>query len=220
MGKERMVLPDKRKMRNLVQYRDLTDEEFEAVMGDMEAEKLLSPEVLEKRVDEKLEKLAEDYDMDDMKSNDMVQLRALVLAMIQLEDLELDVWRARQEITTTSVQVVEKLNKTISVLRDDISKISNDLQLTRKIRKQSRETSVLDAINDLRSKARVFYQERMLYVFCPNCKMLLSTLWLQYSSEEYNKLSLKCNRCNHKFTQDLTPLYKTDNKNLEDVILP
>ena len=215
-----MVLPDKRKMRNLVQYRDMTDEEFEAEMADKEAEFILSPEFLEKRVKVKLDELALDYDMDDMKSNDMVQLRALVLAMIQLEDLEIDVWRARQEITATTVQVVEKLNKTISVLRDDISKISNDLQLTRKIRKQSRETSVLDAINDLRSKARLFYQERMLYVFCPNCKMLLSTLWLQYSSEDYNKLTLKCNRCKQKVTQDLAPLYKTDNKNIEDVVIP
>ena len=38
MGKERMVLPDKRKMRNLVQYKDMTDEEFDAAMGDMRSE--------------------------------------------------------------------------------------------------------------------------------------------------------------------------------------
>lgn len=219
MGKDRMVLPDKRKIRNLVQYKDLTDEQFEEIWADKVAESELSPELLEQMVSERLDKLALDYDMDDMKSNDMVQLRALALAMIQLDDLETTAWRVRQATDYNSVQILEKVNRILSTLREDISKISNDLQLTRKIRKQSREASVIDSINDLRSKARKFYRERMLYVFCPECKMLLATTWLLYS-EENNKLELNCKRCGHKFTQDLAPLYKTDNKNLEDVVVP
>lgn len=220
MGKERMVLPNKAKIRNLVQYRDMTDEEFDEVWGTMIQEIELSPDILEEQVKEKLDELAVDYDMEDMKINDMGQLRSLALATIQLDDLELTAWTLRQDTNTTSVQMLEKINRILSGLRDDISKISSDLQLTRKIRKQSKESSIIDAINDLRGKARTFYRERMLYVFCPECKMLLSTLWLNYSSEEYNKLQLKCKRCNHKFTQDLTPLYKTDNKNIDDVVIP
>ena len=150
----------------------------------------------------------------------MGQLRSRALAQIQLDDLEQTAFVVRQKTDSTSVQILEKINRILSGLRDDISKISADLQLTRKIRKQSKESSIIDAINDLRSKARNFYQERMLYVFCPECRMLLSTLWLNYSSEEYNKLQLKCKRCKHKFTQDLAPLYKTDNRNVEDVTIP
>jgi hypothetical protein len=220
MGKERMVLPNKNKIRNLVQYRDLTDEEFEEVWEDMILETEVSPEMLEKRVKEKLDELAVDYDMEDMKINDMGQLRSLALAQIQLDDLEQVAFETRQHTDSTSVQILEKINRILSGLRDDISKISADLQLTRKIRKQSRESSIIDSINDLRSKARKFYRERMLYVFCPECKMLLATLWLNYSSEEYNKLQLKCGRCNHKFTQDLAPLYEINNQNVEDVIIP
>lgn len=220
MGKERMVLPNKKKIRNLVQYRDMTDKEFEKVWEDMILEIEVSPEMLEERVKEKLDELAVDYDMEDMKINDMGQLRSLALAQIQLDDLELVAFETRQHTDSTSVQILEKINRILSGLRDDISKISSDLQLTRKIRKLSKESSIIDAINDLRDKARKFYRERMLYVFCPECKMLLATLWLNYSSEEYNKLQLKCKKCNHKFTQDLVPLYKTDNKNLEDIVLP
>ena len=219
MKDKRMVLPDKRKYRNLKQYKDLSDEEFDKLWAEKERELELSPEILEQLVIKKIEELGEDYDLEDMKANDMVQLRALALAMIQLEDLEKIAWQTRQDINTQSVQVLEKINRSISTLREDISKISNDLQLTRKIRKQSRETSVINAIDDLRSKARQFYKERMLYVFCPECKMLIATAWLMYSDED-NKLKLKCERCKHSFTQDLAPLYKTDNKNLEDVILP
>lgn len=220
MGKERMVLPNKKKIRNLVQYRDMTDDEFDKVWGEMILETSVSPEMLEARVKEKLDDLAIDYDMEDMKINDMEQLRSLALAQIQLDDLEQTAWVVRQNTDSTSVQILEKINRILSGLRDDISKISSDLQLTRKIRKQSKESSVIDAINDLRGKARQFYRERMLYVFCPECKMLLATLWLNYSSEEYNKLQLKCVRCKHKFTQDLAPLYKTDNKNIDDIVIP
>ena len=220
MGKERLVLPNKKKIRNLVQYRDMTDEEFEEAWEEIVLEIEVSPEMLEARVKEKLDELAVDYDMEDMKINDMGQLRSLALAQLQLDDLEQTAWIIRQKTDSTSVQILEKINRILSGLRDDISKISADLQLTRKIRKQSKESSIIDAINDLRGKARKFYQERMLYVFCPECKMLLSTLWLNYSSEEYNKLQLKCKRCKHTFTQDLALLYKTDNKNLEDVIIP
>lgn len=215
-----MVLPNKAKIRNLVQYRELTDEEFEEVWEEMVLESEMSPEMLESRVKEKLDELAADYDMEDMKINDMAQLRSLALAQIQLDDLEQTAFQLRQRTDSTSVQMLEKINRILGGLRSDISSISSDLQLTRKIRKQSRESSIIDAINDLRGKARKFYRQKMLYVFCPECKMLLSTLWLNYSGEEYNKLQLKCGRCNHKFTQDLAPLYNTDNKNVEDIILP
>ena len=220
MGSERMVLPNKNKMRNLVQYRDMTDEEFDEVWEEMVLDLEISPEMLESRVEEKLDEVAKDYDMEDMKINDKAQLRSLALAQIQLDDLEHTAFQLRQKTDSTSVQMLEKINRILGGLRTDISSISSDLQLTRKIRKQSKESSVIDAINDLRGKARKFYRQKMLYVFCPECKMLLSTLWLNYSNEESNKLHLKCNRCNHSFTQKLAPLYDTNNKNIEDVIIP
>ena len=219
-GKERMVLPDKRKLRNLKQYKDLSDEEFDEIWEEKLEEIEVTPEMLEERISERLDELAEDYDMEDMKSNDRIQLRALVLAMIQLEDLEQTAWTIRQKTGYQDVQILEKINKILGGLRDDISKISNDLQLTRKIRKQSRETTVLDWIADLRGKAHKFYKHRMLYIFCPECKMLLSTIWLNYNSEKKNSIKLKCRRCEHEFTQDLAPLYETDNKNIEEIVLP
>ncbi len=219
MGKERLTLPNKAKMRNLKQYQNLTDEEFEEMWAERERALSISPETLEARVNETLAKLADDYDMDDMKSNDMIQIRALVLAQIQLEDLEQTAFTLRQEVDHQSVQILEKVNRILGGLRKDISEISNDLQLTRKIRKQSKEASVIDALNDLKIKAHKFYKERMLYIFCPECKMLLSTLWLQYPDIE-SYLQVTCDRCGHELKQELSSLYKTDNKNLEDVILP
>ncbi len=219
MGEERMTLPNKAKIRNLKQYKDLTDDEFEEMWEERERALSISPEVLEKRVNEGQSDLADDYDMDDMKSNDMIQIRALVLAQIQLEDLEQTAFSLRQNVDHQSVQILEKVNRILGGLRRDISEISNDLQLTRKIRKQSKEASVIDALNDLKSKAHKFYKQKMLYIFCQECKMLLATVWLAYPETE-NYLTVTCDRCKHELKQELSMLYEKDNKNLDDVVIP
>ena len=219
MGEERMTLPNKAKVRNLKQYQDLTDEEFDQMWTEREEALNISPESLEGRVKDTLTDLSNDYDMDDMKSNDMIQIRALALAQIQLEDLEQTAFSLRQNVDHQSVQILEKVNRILGGLRKDISEISNDLQLTRKIRKQSKEANVIEALNDLKEKAYKFYKEKMLYVFCPECKMLLATVWLQYTDDK-SHLIVTCDRCGHELKQELSVLYETDNKNVEDVVLP
>ena len=64
MGKERMVLPDKRKLRNLKQYASLSDEEFDEIWEQKLEAIEVTPEMLEKRIKERLDELAEDYDME------------------------------------------------------------------------------------------------------------------------------------------------------------
>lgn len=221
MGEQRLTLPNKAKLRNLVQYRDMTDEEFDVVFDKLKDNIDKSEDInLEDRIKETIDRLALDYDLSDMKSNDMVQVRALALAQLQLEDLELEAFKVRQDaVDGTTIQILEKLNRILSSLRDDITKISNDLQLTRQIRKQSKETTVIDAIKDLKTRAYKFYKQKMLYVFCPECKMLLATIWLQYPDTK-TKITFTCKRCNNRFTQELSELYNTDNKNLDDVVLP
>jgi hypothetical protein len=219
VGKERLTLPNKAKIRNLKQYKDLTDEEFKEMWKEREDALNISPEVLENRVEDTLDNLAEDYDMEDMKSNDMIQIRAMILAQIQLEDLEQSAFSLRQNVDHQSVQILEKVNRILGGLRRDISEISNDLQLTRKIRKQSKEASIVHALSDLKAKAHKFYEQRMLYIFCPECTMLLSTVWLNYVDRE-SFLTLTCDKCKHELKQELSMLYKTDNKNVEGVVLP
>ena len=219
---KRSVLPDKKKIRNLVQYRDMSDEDFDKEFEELMLDNMVSSteEELEERVQENLDEMAEDYDLDDMKANDRLQLRALALAEMQLADLEKATYYIRQNVTQNNVIMIEKLNNTMSKLRSDISKISDDLQLTRRIRKQSQEANVISYIEDIKTRARKFYKERMLYVFCPECKFLLSTIWLLYPDQEHNEIHLECEHCGNKFVQPLSGLYERENKNLEDVVIP
>lgn len=224
MDRKRQYLPSKKRIRNLAQYKGLTEDEFDELwdaqsgeIADEDSQEIL--EELKQRIKGKLDELEKDYDFSDMKANDMMQLESLVLAMLQLDDLEKEVYIRRNDLSDTNVLALEKLNKMLSQLRADISTISTDLQLTKKIRNKSKDVSIVQRWEELSRKASEFYKQKMLYIFCPDCRTLLCNVWLLYPDDEKNKVTLYCERCNTKHEIVLYELYNSGNKNLPDVII-
>lgn len=182
------------RMRNLAQYKNLSDEEFREAT-EKKALGMVTSQAFEERIKRKLEEFEEDYDLSDMKINDRDTLRALIQAQISLEDYEQELFLIRsQGISDAGVFATDKISKMMSDLRADISKLQNDLDITRKVRKSDKEASALAYISSLQEKARRFYESKMSYIFCPKCNMLLGTIWTLYPNEERNKISLICGR--------------------------
>lgn len=181
-----------RSLRNLRQYQDMTDEEYDELM----AKKALDLEPVkefEDRIERKLKSFGNDYDLSDMKFNDTESLRALAQALITLDDLETYTYKLRQEgINEMNLTLLDKVSRQMSVIRQDISRLQDDLKISRKIRKGDKDESVLNYIESLKEKAKKFYESRMSYVFC-ECGMLLGTVWTHYPNSD-NKLIFKCNR--------------------------
>lgn len=182
------------RQRNLPQYKKLNDEEFEELMLKKEHDVAPSQE-FERRIELKMQKFADDYELSDMKVNDHEALRALIQALISLEDYEQIVYKLRQEgLNDTEVILkIDKVNKVMSDLRADISKLQDDLKITRKIRKSDQETSLINYIDNLKEKAKKFHELKEMYIFCPECDMLLGTIWTLYP-EQNNKIELLCKR--------------------------
>lgn len=213
------LLPDKNRWRNLRQYKDLTDEEFEEVM----AKKISGVDTnreFEGRIKRKIDSFGEDYDLSDLKANDHLTLRALAQAYINLEDLEQLSYNIRAGGLHDLDQVfqLEKVSSIMTKLRDDISKMQGDLNITRKLRKGDKEESVVIFIEKLKEKAKAFYQSRMCYIFCPECKELLSTVWFLNPNSEKSRVKLFCDRCN-KYTVTISAKELIEKKgvNIEDV---
>jgi RNase P subunit RPR2 len=223
MGNRRFYIPSKKRARNLKQNQKMSDEEFDEFWNEEYGENTEDDEEilaeLKARTQEKLAELEKDYDFSDMKANDMTQLESLILAMLQLDDIEKEVYKRRNNLTDTNILALEKFNKILSQLRSDISTISTDLQLTKKIRNKSKDISIVQRWEELSKKASQFYEQKMLYVFCPDCRTLLSTIWLLYTTDKKNKITLYCERCNTKHDILLSELYETGNKNIPDVIV-
>jgi len=213
-------------LRNLPQYRDLSDEEFSRVM-DMRLTQSSHNQNFETRIEATLRSFSEDYDLDDLKVNDMMTLRALAQAVITLNDLENTYYELRTSengITHENLTVLRELHRQMSDLRSDISKLQDDLKIVRKSRKSDKAESLIEAIETLKEKAKEYYKQKMIYIFCPNCNLLLSTVWTMYADEEKNELTLRCNKkqandepCEYTFTVQLSELVK-DGTNKPEIL--
>lgn len=214
----------KASLRNLQQYKDMTDEEFEEALQDTSYRITLTRENMDEEIDRRMVDFEEDYDLSDMKINDRIVLRNLIRTIISLEDFEdlfIQLRYTDEELDEKSVRVMDRIANIMTKLRSDISDMQGDLKLTRKIRKDSREESFLQWLENTKEKAKIFYKRKMLYIFCPECKELLSTIWLLYPDEQENSIFLVCNKCDHTFSVDsLSKLYDKGNKNVEGVKIP
>lgn len=212
------------KLRNLYQYRNMPEDEFNDLM-DKKAMDAAPVNEFERRIERFLEKFEEDYDLSEMKMNDKETLRALAQAHITLEDLEQYQYKLRKEgISLDNLTLIEKIGKQASELRSDASKMQEDLKITRKIRKGDKEESVIIFLEELKEKAKKFYESKMAYIFCPNCGMLLCTLWTQYPKEN-NKIRLSCGReledntiCQGKISITTEELLKNKQTNRQELL--
>jgi len=212
MTRKRASSYSKKRLRNLPQYKDMPEEELDALI-ESKLLNITKHEDFEERIKDQIEEFGEDYDLEDLKANDLLTLRALAQAYIKLEDFEnydYDL-RTNKELELDDMLDMDKLNNIMSKLRGDISKMQDDLQITKKARKGDTDATVLSELERLKKAASEFYEERMSYIFCPKCNMLLATIWVLYPEEKSNKITLKCDRkipisdneyeiCGHKFT--------------------
>jgi hypothetical protein len=212
------------RMRNLAQYRDLSDEEFDEVITK-KSMGIEQSKGFEDRISRKLQEFENDYDLSDMKINDMDTLRALIQAQISLEDYEQHQYKLRSAgITDEMIYASEKLSKIMSDLRADISKFQQDLNITRKVRKSDKELSTIAYLSNLQAQAKKYYEQKMQYIFCPKCNMLLGTIWCQYPHNDRNKVHLICGRvypdgskCGEKVTVSIDELVKNRGTNKREV---
>ena len=221
-GKERLVSPTRKKIKNLKQFADMSEDEFEKHFQSLAdgKEVLIDLDELEEKVEKKLVEFGEDYDLSDMKVNDKLVLRNLILTIISLEELELVFAGIQTEISDRNILLLDRLSNVMSRLRSDISKMQTDLKLTRKIRKEGREETFMAWLDKIKNYAEEFYEEKSLSIFCLSCRRFLATVWLLYPDGDHS-IKLKCDNCgNHTDIESLKDLYKTHNRNLEDVALP
>lgn len=213
-----------RRMRNLAQYKDLSNDEFENVIT-LKALGTEASTEFEKRIKRKLEEFEQDYDLSDLKINDRDTLRALIQAHITLEDYEQFLFKIRSEgLDNDTVGQIKEFHKAMSDLRADISKLQADLNITRKVRKADQDVSLQAYIDSLKEKAKKFYESKMSYVFC-ECGMLLGTVWSLYPNEERNRITFVCNRklddgttCGKKISVSTVELLKNRGTNNRKVM--
>jgi hypothetical protein len=192
---------DKARMRNFVQYRDMTDEEYdkafeELLERDFEEELLQQGEEFDSKVDKKLKEFDQDYDLSDMKYNDHESLRVLCKALVTLETLDnisVQLLTSGLGDLNKNLTLLDKISSISSNLRRDISKLQDDLKITRKSRKIAGVEDSRTELARLKLAAKEMYEKVHSYIYCEKCNMLLGTVWFSYPYIN-NSVSLTCNR--------------------------
>ena len=192
---------DPRKLRNLNQYKDMSEEEFDEAMENLQSDMSFDFGDFDARVDKKIEGFAKDYDLSDMKFNDTEMLRALARSIVALEDYSSILAGLREAGVQKNYNLttLDKLTTMSSNLARDISKMQDDLKISRKARQSDNEETAVNELTRLKKLAAKFYEKKMQYIYCPNCRMLLSTTWFLYPDGK-NKITLECGRCKQKVT--------------------
>lgn len=191
---KRLRAPSKNSLRNMKQYKNMTDEEFDAMYSQI-VYGVEKDEVILERSARLMDQFEEEYDLSDMLPNDRMLLRNLVSAVIQLEDYEtVSNALAKEGISSANIVTLDKLSAICNRLRSDISKMQEDLKITRKNRKADKEQSVIVAIEDLKKKAKLFYEQKMHYLFCEKCGVLLATVWWLQPDYKTNKIRVECHK--------------------------
>lgn len=212
MTRKRMTSVNPKSLKNLPQYAKMSDEDFQKVLNSKIDTEETNREFKD-RIDEVMAKFEKDYDLSDMTINDMNSLNSLCKETVRLEDIQEALYELQTRIDISSgttntalLLMLEKYEKSNSSIISNISKLQDELKITRKIRNSSREDSVLAFIENLKVKAKKFYDSRMMKVFCPKCNTLIFQGWFLFPSQK-NSITLICNttgrdgnKCGHKFT--------------------
>jgi hypothetical protein len=195
---------DYNKLRNLRNLKDMPQEEYDEWYA-RKVTGIAIDKVFEKRIQDKIDEFGKDYDLSDLKANDMMMLRALAQKLIFLDDLEQASYLIRvgglvsvddhtESVNLGKISELKNLNDTASAITKDIISLQENLNISRKSRKNDKESSVISELERLKKAASEFYEQRMFYIFCPKCKELLATAWFLYPEESRNKIRLRCNR--------------------------
>jgi hypothetical protein len=223
----------KEQLRTLTQYRNLTDEEFDEVWNKRQMG-ISKDKFYEERIKAVIDKMKEEYDFSDLKPNDWNQVRVLAQLQIDVDDLNLMLYQQRTKVdddgkNTFDAGQYKVLSQTRDSIVDRISAIQNDLQITRRVRRNDEATSVIDEIQKMKEAAKRFTDVKMKKIICPKCGRWVASLWLLHFGATKNILQVQCqttledgSKCGEiiKFTgKDLAEMKSSNREELLPVTL-
>lgn len=209
-------------LKNLKQYQNSTPEDIEAVI---QGTAINTRD--QERITEYISKMSEQYDVEEMNENDSTALRDLATVSIRIQDLD-QVLRSKMDNDKNPDGVdwstVHWITDILTDLRKSRQQIEESLNITRKARQGAEQTSVVDAIESYKAKAKKLLEERLSYIYCPKCKLLVGNVWM-LSPYAGNSFTFTCPRdlgdgkvCGNKFTVTGSDLMSKKNKNVDDVL--
>jgi hypothetical protein len=215
LGRYLVPKASRNKLRNLVQYRDKTDEEFDEIFENYSMQEEDNQDI-ELRIEEVMNNFSLNYDLRDMNANDTLSLRELAKTFVLLDNLGKIEQRLLEDGAIAQLRAVSSIKKEYL---ENASKLQSDLNIKRQQRQNETGENLADYLPSIQKRAKVFYSQRLAYIYCPECKMLCGNAWFT-DWQIYNELMFTCPRedCGNKFKVSSQYLAEHGNKNVEGVL--
>jgi hypothetical protein len=224
--KRRKRIPSRESLKGLTGWKDKSDEDFEesyqlAMFG------ALKDQLVQEKMDRLRRQYEEEYDLEELLPNDRAVLSSLISSTVLLELYQNTLFSLLKDKDATSdvnITKAKSLGDVCNKLTNDISRMQSDLAITKKDRKNSKEASVINFIEDLKVKAKRFYMSKMVTIICPQCSTVLATCWTLYSDHKSAKLHLRCHRvvdekvCGFEGDFTISELYANGGSNRVDLL--
>jgi ribosomal protein L30E len=194
--KRRKRIPTRESLKGLTGWKDKSDEDFEesyqlAMFG------ALKDQLVEEKINRLRLQYEEEYDLSELLPNDRAVLATLIQSTVLLDLYQNTLFSILKNPDATSdvnITKAKSLGDVCNKLTNDISKMQGDLAITKKDRKNSKEASVINFIEDLKVKAKKAYLQKMCIVICENCSTVLASVWTLYSENKAAKIHVHCSR--------------------------
>lgn len=154
------------------------------------------PTTFEEKLAVKRAAYAKAFRVDDLNdANDLSTLDILLKTEIMVDDLQAQI---QELMSDNPVEQATNIKKLADLLRDAGNMIlayQKTLSIDRKTRKTEETASVADYIRALKRDAREFMDQRIVKVYCPDCKVMVGRLFPVHDHTAFNA-SFQCDQCN------------------------
>jgi hypothetical protein len=150
--------------------------------------------------DEKLQAKKEGYaktfrieDLND--ANDKSTLDIMLKTEVMIDDLQYQIQELIDDDPIGNAGNVKKLHDLLRDASTMILAYQKTLAIDRKTRKTEETASVADYIRALKRDAREFMDQRIVKVYCPDCKIMVGRIYPVHDHTAYS-CSFQCSQCN------------------------
>ena len=153
-----------------------------------------------RRFDEILKDYSDKYDLATLASpNDRANLEMLINNQIIIESVQKKLQELANDDPVDNIDMIQRLSSSLKDIIERNLQLERALALDRKTRNQSTSDSVAEYIVNLKVTAQDFLERRLVKLYCPECKILLSRFSITHD-HSFFEIVVNCNQCNKQVT--------------------
>jgi len=158
------------------------------------------PLTFDQRLDLKRAEYSKAFRIEDLNdANDRSNLDMMLKTELMVDDIQAKIKNLMDDDVIENVAAIKKLSDLLKDARDTVLAIQRTLAIDRRTRKSEETASVADYIRALKRDAREFMDQRIIKVWCMDCKVMVGRIFPVHDHTAFS-CTFECSQC-HKLVR-------------------